>query len=100
MVVALSEVQNCLINSFFAVPEGDAIRKLQAWEDAENGENMSEHFMKERIRLPTFETFHKAVEHIVTTYMQRAEMGMHALSLMGVSMIFHFSQSRVLDMLN
>ncbi len=100
VVAALSNVQSCLIDSFFAVPEGDAIRKLLAWEDAENSENTSEHFMKERIGLPIFETFHKAVEHIVTTPMQRAEMEMHALSLMGVSMIFHFSQSRVLDMLN
>lgn len=100
VVVALSEVQNCLIDSFFTGPEGDAIRRLLAWEDAENGENTSEHYMKDRIGLPIFETFRKAVEHIVKTPLQRTEMEMHALSMMGVSMIFHFNQSRVLDMLN
>ena len=100
VLLALTEVQNCLIDSFFAGPEGEAIRKLLAWEDAENGENTSEHFMKERIALPIFETFQKVVEHIVTTPLPRIELEMHALSLMGVSMIFHLNQSRVLDMLD
>ncbi len=100
VVAALSEVQNSLIDSFFADCEGDAIRKLLAWEDAENGENISECFMKDRIGLPIFETFQQAVKHIVAAPMHQTEMEMHALSLMGLSMIFHFNQSRVLDMLN
>lgn len=100
LVMLLNNVQTCLIDAFFAGPEGEAIRRLLAWEDVENGDNPSEHFMKDRIGLPIFETCHKAVAHIVATPMAQTEMEMHALSLMGVSMIFHFNQSRVLDMLN
>jgi AcrR family transcriptional regulator len=100
IIASLGEVQNCLIDAFFGNREGDAIRKLLAWEDAENGEKNSEHFMKHRIGLPVFETFQKVVEHVVATPMQKIEIEMHALSLMGISMIFHFKQSRVMDMLN
>jgi AcrR family transcriptional regulator len=97
---ALGEVQSSLIDSFFGNRDGDAIRRLLAWEDAENGENTSDHFMKDRIGLPIFQTFQNVVEHIVATSMPKIEIEMHALSLMGISMIFHFNQSRVMDMLN
>ena len=100
LVAALTEVQNCLIDSFFADSDGEAIRKLLAWEDAENGENTSACFMKERIGLPIFDIFQQAVAHLVAAPMPRLELQMHALSLMGLSMIFHFNQSRVLDMLD
>lgn len=99
VAAALSEVQNCLIDSFFADQEGHAIRRLLAWEDAENDEKTSDQFMKDRIGLPIFQTFQQVVEHIAAAPMQRIETEMHALSLMGVSMIFHFNQSRVMDML-
>lgn len=100
IIASLGEVQSCLIDSFFSDHEGHAIRRLLAWEDAENGENTSEKFMKDRIGLPIFETFKKVVDHIVATPMPPIEKEMHALSMMGVSMIFHFNQSRVMDMLN
>ena len=100
IVAAASGVQDCLIDAFFAEREGQAIRRLLAWEDAEHGENPSEHFMKERIGRPIFETFQNVVRYVAKTPMDRTEMEMHALSLMGVTMIFHFDQSRVMDMLN
>ena len=99
IVESLGEVQNCLIDSFFSNREGEAIRKLLAWEDAEDGQNPSEHFMKDRIGLPIFQTFQKVVRHVVAVPMPPIEIEMHALSLMGVSMIFHLNQSRVMDML-
>lgn len=101
VAACLCELQNALIDSFFADSEGSAIRRLLAWEDAENDEGNSSHeFMKERIGLPVFGTFRRAVERVAPGRMTRMEVEMHALSLMGISMIFHFNQCRVMDMLN
>ncbi len=99
IIESLGEVQNSLIESFISDREGEAIRKLMAWEDAEDDQNPSEHFMKDRIGLPIFETFQRVVRHVVVVPMQPIEIEMHALSLMGISMIFHLNQSRVMDML-
>jgi AcrR family transcriptional regulator len=99
IIAALGEVQNCLIDSFFGDREGEAIRKLLAWEDAENGENTSQSYMKERIGLPIFTTFQHVVEYVVPGSMPKIEIEMHAISLMGLSIIFHFHQSRVMDIL-
>ncbi|WP_375397784.1 CerR family C-terminal domain-containing protein [uncultured Sphingomonas sp.] len=100
LVASLGEVQNSLIDSFFADREGQAIRRLLAWEDAENGENTSEAFMKDRIGTPLFQTFQKVVERVAAAPMRRIDLELHALSLMGLSMIFHFNQTKVMDMLD
>jgi AcrR family transcriptional regulator len=100
IISVLSEVQSQLIDAFFSDDEGASIRRLLAWEDAENDEKTSEDLMKTRIGLPIFQTFRMAVERVAATSMQPIEVEMHALSLMGVSMIFHFNQSRVMDMLD
>lgn len=99
IIASLGEVQSCLIDSFFTDDEGAAIRRLLAWEDAEHGENMSDSYMKDRIGLPVFETFRGVVEHVVATPLPRTEIEMHAMALMGITMIFHLNQSRVMDML-
>lgn len=100
LVACLSEVQNCLIDSFFADHEGSAIRRLLAWEDAENDANSSEQFMRDRIGLPIFETFRQVVERVAAIPLSPIEIEMHALSVMGVTMIFHINQCRVMDMLH
>lgn len=100
LLASLGEVQDSLIDSFFSDHEGAAIRRLLAWEDAENDANSSEKYLKIRIGLPIFETFQKVVERIAPKPMRQIETEMHALSLMGLSMIFHFNQSRVMHMLN
>ncbi len=100
LIAVLNEVQSCLIDSFFSDDEGHAIRRLLAWEEAENEECPSEQFMKQRIGLPIFETFQKAVARVAAPPLRQIEVEMHALSLMGLSMIFHFNQSRVMDMMN
>ncbi|NIJ09275.1 AcrR family transcriptional regulator [Sphingomonas vulcanisoli] len=100
IIFLLNDVQSCLIDAFFSDDEGAAIRRLLAWEDVEHDEMASVDFMKARIGLPIFQTFYMAVERVAATPMKPIEMEMHALSLMGISMIFHFNQSRVMDMLS
>ncbi len=100
IIATLGEVQDCLIDSFFSDPEGYAIRRLLAWQDAENGADASDKLMKERIGVPTFQTFQMAVEHVTAAPLRPIEVRMHALSLMGLSTVFHFNQSRVAEMLD
>lgn len=99
-IALLNEVQTSLIDAFFSNSEGGAIRRLLAWEDAENGEKTSEDFIKARIGLPVFRTFHMAIESVVAAPIEPIRVEMHALSLMGISMVFHFHQIRVMDMLD
>ena len=100
IVAALGDVQCCLIDSFFADYEGSAIRRLLAWEDAENDGGASDSFMKDRVGLPIFATFQTAIERVAATPMTRTEVEMHALAMMGISIIFHFNQCRAIDMLD
>lgn len=100
LVAHLGEVQNCLIDSLFADHEGDAIRRLLAWEDAENDANSSDQFMQQRIGLPLIETFRQVVECVTAAPLRPIEIEMHAVSLMGLTTIFHVNQCRVMDMFN
>jgi len=100
VVPALCRVQDCLIDSFFDDYEGHAIRRLMAWETAENTMNASEVLMKERVGRPIFETFRAVVECAIVPPVQPAEIEIHAMALMGISMIFHVNHGRVRDLLN
>ena len=96
----IGEMQNCLIDAFFSDFEGHAIRRLLAWEDAENDDDMSGRLMKDRIGLPVFKICRQAVERVTALPMTAIEVDLHALSLMGKSMIFHCNQGRVMDLMN
>lgn len=100
IVAALCQVQDCLIDSFFDGYEGHAIQRLLAWETVESTLNASDTLMKERVGRPIFETYRAAVESVLPTSAQPAEVEVQAMALMGISMIFHANHNRVLDLIN
>lgn len=56
--------------------------------------------MKDRISEPIFEIYRRAVALIVPQATPQIEIEMHALALIGVSIIFHFNQCKATGLLN
>ncbi|KQS03596.1 hypothetical protein ASG11_04465 [Sphingomonas sp. Leaf357] len=100
IITCIGDVQNSLLDTFFVGDDGNAIRRLLAWEDAENEASISDQMMRDRIAMPLIETFRIAIDRVTKGELKPVDVDMHAMALMGVSMFFHFNQSRVMDMLN
>lgn len=99
IIVAIGDVQDELLDSFFVGNEANAIRRLLAWEDAENEAGISDQMMRDRIAMPLIETFRMVIVRVARGAVKPTEIDMRALALMGISMFFHFNQRRVIEML-
>ncbi len=93
-------LQDSLIDNFFADSEGLAMRRLQAWAEAENAHDPVSQLFKDRICLPIFDTYKEIAAYVASRPLKPLELQLHANALAGTSMVLYMDRSQIQDILN
>ena len=86
---ALVDLQDCLIDTFVSGAQGSPLRRLMAWQDAENtGGQAPNRAIRDRIAQPILHAYQDVVESLIPRPLPATSAQVHALALIGISMVF------------